>query len=160
VTLIREGEIYLQIGQSDSALFSMNQAMHLPGTPNDQSSLLLLYGDVYSQKGDFDQSIASYLQAKAMALKINRSSNVMNADLGLGKVYVKTGEYEKGLLHARQALETGRNLNNSLILQDMNTRLAEIFQLAGNYKKAYQFINAADSIREKAKGYTTSRLKT
>ena len=98
----------------------------------DQGTLLIL-GNIYNQKGDYDKAITTYKQI------ISNNSGNLQAYVNLATVYKLKSEQDKAIATAKEAVE--KNPKSAIALELLVSMLLED-KNSEDYKKAVEQLKA------------------
>jgi signal transduction histidine kinase len=147
------GELYLKTGQYADAYRAffdgVQNITHIPGKRgniNYQSTHYINIGKVYFTINEFDQAMAHYDTAMAIAEKHNFVSQTAIAKSNIGRVYFRKGDFEKALKHYYQALEYYKGRNSKYGIADLFNKIGGVYEYTERYETAIQYYSDALTI--------------
>lgn len=130
---------YYETGDSERALRyfeqAEKQAAELDSTI-DQARWLTTTGYVYLDQWQYVTAADSYLQALALARKLDSKEEIFNAELSLAFAYVQTGQLDLAKQYSHLATELASQGTNPLNKQYASLAEAEVAAHSGETKRA------------------------
>lgn len=153
--LFQEAQVLFDSAQYDLALQSAQAAFSFfEKAPNKDAAkateVLLLLGNVFFEKGDFEGAFQQYTQALKAAERLGNAELKANAINGLGEYYYKTGDAKLAESHHRQALAIRQKRFGALHeeVADSYNNLGNCFVASGRYADALDMHQKALAIRQ------------
>ncbi|ADR23596.1 hypothetical protein MATR_25490 [Marivirga tractuosa] len=168
--ILRMGKLshaFLHVGQSDSAMYYINQALNEAEKLNDSLSMAkhwIIKAEILAFEKDFDSALWYGNSAKDYFHEDGYSSYKTNGNITLADIYIAQRNLRKAktiLITEKEFLEENKKWDR---LFDIYTKLIMISEQEGNYKaaldysKSFRVLN--DSILQKDKLQTILSLET
>jgi class 3 adenylate cyclase/tetratricopeptide (TPR) repeat protein len=133
------GTIYFNRQMYDSAeIFFADFVKMAEGTEGAAYGLSYL-GEIYSEKGNFDQSYKFHDQAIEIATQTQASKRLAESLLSKATSLRKQGSIKSAIESYNQALEILKELNSKKEIRIAYESLADVYAQVGDYKNAYIF---------------------
>ncbi|MEN8193509.1 MAG: tetratricopeptide repeat-containing sensor histidine kinase [Bacteroidota bacterium] len=133
------------VGEKDSALVKLNEALQIYSNLNDSLNIGMVYsemGEAYTYLNNSPQMVTSYLNALEIFKKLQNEKRVAITHLNLGSVYSNfLGEYRKAIEHADAALKIYNNLGDEVKTTYCYLIIGSAYEYLGNLDKALEFYN-------------------
>lgn len=144
------GNTFYELSNMDSAIFWMEDALRDFKYIQDHNAQI----KAYCQMGNFlrrvdsnDSSILCYKNATELALKINDSLGIAEANYGLGMTYAQMGRYSESMELYIQSLKMHEQLQNKQGKASVLNSIGVLFFYQGDYSNALDFLLRALPLR-------------
>ncbi len=135
------GEIYLERGNADSALYYFKKAQDAFMFTVDISSVLINIGRVYELKKDYATAKAFHQQAYDSAVTMDSKLYETRALKNIAGIYALTGNSRLAIQNYLRAEDLANAMNSSFELKDIYKGLALNYAKENQYLKAYRYQN-------------------
>ncbi len=105
-------------------------------------------GDIYLQKGKWDEAKEYLREAKAICGKLGSEEGCALTAVGLGDIYRNTQNMETARLHYEQALDFFEKQEDDKNIANLMERLGELFREKGDLPRALEAFSRAKEICE------------
>lgn len=128
------GELYMDIGIIDSALYSYSQVIEvLSGDEsveaNEQKARVLnALGNIYSETGDYEKAITAYDNSQALRMGLKDGHGAALCIVNIGNQYFNKGEYEQANGLYQDALKVFESLENKEGIANCYSKIGLIYQ--------------------------------
>jgi len=146
--LINLGNTYLDLGNSDSAIYCYNKALQLEkkGVSIFSETLKSNIAQAYLRNGQLD-SAKYYYQNLVFAFKEEKNSyKLVNAMLNLGITFQKNNEIDSAILYLNKTKDLATKFNLSGALKKALVQLAKSYQANHQYEKSLNHFFSYDSL--------------
>ena len=144
-------DMYIQIQEYDSALYSGKKALELSlrlNTPYNQAFVETGFGKLYSKEGKYMQGIKSLKQGIYISQKHGFDEIRLDATIELATLYRKIRNFHS----ADSALIMATSIDEKISIPLLHIKLlnekAELNNEVGNYKSAYMLIKNAVNLKD------------
>lgn len=136
VSYINLGELYIEKGEYDSALFYFQESLTILTSNIDISTSLTFIGNIYSQKEDYANAIQYYQDGYDLANQEDAQREMVSGLLGMAGVFESQKNATKAIDYFKQAESIAADIG-------LNNELSGIYEgLAFNYAEISDFANA------------------
>lgn len=142
------GEVYNNLGNYDSALYYLEQALPLYENTVRIPEALIRLGMVHEERGEFNTAIDYQKQAYQTAVKTDQNLFITRSLLNLGNVYQKVGNSKEALTAYRDAEEHALDGGLNYELRDIYKGLGLTFAQQNIYDEAYKYQNQYQAIKD------------
>jgi len=142
------GEIYLERGNSDSALHYFRRAQTAFRATVDISSALNNIGRVYMLKGNKDTALVYFQQALDSAQVMLSGLYEAQSLKNMAGIYFAAGDYKKALNAYLRAERLADEINSSFELKDIYKGLAVTYSGLDDFKSAYKYQDLLLAIKD------------
>ncbi|MCC7244253.1 MAG: tetratricopeptide repeat protein [Saprospiraceae bacterium] len=129
--------------------FPLNQAQ--------QSTLLLLRGQVAEKRGLYDVAIPLLDSALVVAKQANSAINIHNTSATLSRIFLEKKQYATALPHARKALDLALQMGDDVSINLDQKLMAHSLAGSGQKAEAYTYLQAYEVGRDTQ--YTRERFQ-
>lgn len=153
------GEIFLERGQLDSALYNLDISEKIfleIGEDSWHSFALNLIGKAYMQAGDYETAIQTLERAIDLAERRESPLEVGNATLGLANVYRAQNDYPKALESYLEAEAVFSKMEATEGLKDTYKGLAEIYERQAENREALRYYKLYSNFKDTLYSVATS----
>lgn len=148
------GDIYRSIQNYDFAIEEYHQALKILGDDRGHPlfvRILQSLGRSYQHKGEFDQALDFFRQARDISHPSKKS--YVWSYIWMAQVYMDKRDPQRALSYDMQALDFVQKIKDDHILGIVYNEIAFNYQLMGNYEKALEYNLLALQTRKKAKRF-------
>ncbi len=133
------GETYYKMGQDDTALVYLNQAVKAyEGTENLPYALNYL-GRVYTRQQEFEKAIKTHEEAYEFSKKLDTRLDMTQSLVGLAQAYYAKGDISSAIDAYKRSLNYGKELNAVTEIRDAYEGLTMAYSKQSNFDSAYNF---------------------
>ncbi|MFQ5651881.1 MAG: tetratricopeptide repeat protein [bacterium] len=158
IALTNMGNIYYQIGVTDSARSHYERAHRLARTAEDSIASLTGLGNVQRKNEQYDEALETFQQVYAIAHARKDSSSMATALLNLGNVYYSLQQVGRAYDHYLQSKELSERLESTEGIATAQNNLGVIELQRGNNPTA--LVNFRDAERQAHKIFLKRMLIT
>lgn len=152
LALHKLGNLYLNLGNLDSAMVQYNQSAEIRRQTGDKEGLanvLNNIGIIYSYQGDIDKSLDFYNQALELRKEINNKAAIAGSLDNIGMLMVDLGEIDSAVNCYYTSLKIYEELKMDLHISRIYNNLGIIYKDKGDIANALDFYTKSLSIAEK-----------
>lgn len=142
--LLKAGEAYLQLGDTDSA---MQVAQIVGFYPGDHDQDLFL-GHLYYARHEYSKALPYYTDGLKMSEQSGHKITLARHANELSRVYIIIKKYDSALHYANKALLTAQKIHALLEMKNAVGNLADIYDRTKDYTKAYHFSQLYKSLSD------------
>jgi CHAT domain-containing protein len=151
------GNVYLETGSYQKALFFYQQAVSLINLPN--ARIRKNMGIAYAGLGEYDQALDSF-KLSMPNLDLEKPTLLANNSVlhRVAWIYARQGKLEKSKIFYESVLKLYRELGVDHGAAIVLTGLGDVYQKLGNHEKALQVLREAIPLREKGRDQSGEAL--
>lgn len=145
------GALYHEMGEPDSALFYLKDALSLAEDLEIDFSITMIknnLGLVYMDRGDFARAESIYLDLIIHERKMGRRLKEATANINLASIYLRQEKFGKAIEFAGLALSIGKDIESLIVQQNAYQLLYFANKGKDNFKKAFEFYNLFTEIKD------------
>ncbi|WP_430896630.1 MULTISPECIES: adenylate/guanylate cyclase domain-containing protein [unclassified Paraflavitalea] len=142
------GEIFLERGRTDSALYYLKRAEKAFENTVDIASVLINIGRVYENIKNYSIALQYYQEANNAAVKLDSKLYETRAQKSLGAVYFATNNQKQALVAYHQAEKLANSISSSFELKDIYKGLANTYARQKSFEQAYKYQNLLLDIKD------------
>ena len=144
------GNLYLELGSLDSALFYTRSAyeMKMPDRGNYAPILLAQLGNIYQKQGNIPLARTYYRTALNEAYSSNNLDAGIDASLGMAILLKNENAFDSSYSYSIEALKLARQLNKPELLLKTQTFLKDLFKEKGILDSSSRYQEAIISERD------------
>jgi serine phosphatase RsbU (regulator of sigma subunit) len=140
------GQIYIEMGEYDTAMYYLDKSLTILTSSAFIATALNYMGNIYNEKGEYQQAIDTYNDAMKEAEKENSQQQIVANMLGLASTYENMKDPEQAIRYYKQAEsiaeEIGLQHELSSIYEGLATNYAQLF----DYQNAFKFLSLQNTI--------------
>jgi len=148
VSTMNLGEVYLEKEEYDSSLYYLNKSLTILTDKPKISTALNLIGNIYSQKGDYQEALKYHQDGLEMARTVNAQQQIILNLLGMASTYENMGNPRRAIQYYKEAVslteEMGLDLERSNAYEGLATNYAAI----GDTSNAYRYLALQNEIED------------
>jgi sigma-B regulation protein RsbU (phosphoserine phosphatase) len=107
----------------------------------------ILYGDIMMQDKIYDSAITNYKTGVDLAILNKFYKDVLEANLGVANAYNKLGTVDSVIVYAKNVINLSRDFTFTEGLLKANILLYKNYKKLGDLGNAFNYLEAADSLR-------------
>ena len=142
------GEIYLERGNNDTALYYFRKAELAFHSTVDIADALNNIGKVYTKKGSYDTALFYHKQAYDSAIAFDSKLYQTRSLVDMAGVYNLKGNYRKALNSYLQAEQLAEEIKSLVEQKDIYEGLAKTYSRLFDYKNAFNYQNQLLNIKD------------
>lgn len=108
-----------------------------------KADMIVLAGNIYLQRGEFDLAIKSFLEAVKVFIRLNLRRDLANVYLDIASLYHKQSNQTEAAHFTNLALEIGKNIQNAEVMARIHNMHGAIHTAEQKYPEAIQAYEAA-----------------
>lgn len=157
---------FFLLQELDSALYYYNGVMAFHQLKNDTIptiEVMLEIGDVFFEKQQYQQAVASYTRSLEMAQSANRQQEQITALVNISRCYSVFGDYPTSTRYLNQALQIATNQNLTTSAADVYKYLSQVYEEEGRFRQSLNYYKLwaelRDSIYSEESGKKLARMQ-
>jgi signal transduction histidine kinase len=112
-SLCNMGINYSVIGEPDSAIYNLNNALQLSNNKQLRASIFKNLGVINVSKGNYPKSLEYSFEALKLYEDLHDETNIAHLQKNIGGIYYYTSDYKQALIYFNKALKNYTKLNSS-----------------------------------------------
>jgi signal transduction histidine kinase len=144
--------VYFKTNKLDSALYLNQKALHFKEVITFKKYLANIYiqmGEIYKQKGDFNQAKVNFYKAVEAAIKYNNLVQRGEAHLQLADLFKFLNKIDSSLYHSKEALSvlllTGKEKSTAIAYRI----ISDCYERLGSYDSSFVYLKFATLLNDK-----------
>ncbi|HEV8084414.1 MAG TPA: histidine kinase [Chitinophagaceae bacterium] len=142
--LLKAGEAYLQLGDTDSAM----QVAQIVGFDLGDHDQDLFLGHLYYARHEYSKALPYYTDGFKISEQTDHKITLARHANELSRVYIVIKKYDSALYYANKALLTAQKIHALLEMKNAIGNLADIYDRIKDYTKAYHFTQLYKSLSD------------
>ena len=147
------GDVYLRLNKLDSALIFEQNALSFYAIQQFRArryegTTLLLMGDIYRQKKDFNQALFYYLKALQASTDQNNLTSLGYSYDALSKLYDKLQNSDSSLFYAMKGLETAKIIGQPQHMAKAYKRLSDVYSNRKNRDSTLKYLQLSTVLQD------------
>jgi len=144
--------VYFRMNKLDSALYLNQKALHFKEVITFKKYLANIYigiGEIYKQKGDFNQAKVNFYKAVDAGMKYNNLVQRGEAHLQLADLFKFLNKIDSSLYHSKEALSalllTGKEKSTAIAYRI----ISDCYERLGSYDSSFVYLKFATLLNDK-----------
>jgi tetratricopeptide (TPR) repeat protein/serine phosphatase RsbU (regulator of sigma subunit) len=140
------GEVYIEMEEYDSALYYFEKSLTLLTSTSDIAMALNFMGNIYSQKGDYEQAHIYHQDALEQARRENAQRVIVEIQLGMASTYEDQNNPARAIEHYKEAEVLAEEIELNMELSGAYEGLATNYAKIQDYPNAYKYLSLQNEI--------------
>lgn len=144
--------IFMQLGQLDSAMTSVQRAIELTEKANDfpyiASDVYVKLSLIYAAQAYYEAAIQAAEKARSLALSTHAKPVLIRAEIALAAAWRELHAYDLAKVHAHEALAIAREtkwVDEEIASMEL---LVDLHRRTGDYQQAFEYQNKVVALRD------------
>lgn len=142
------GNVYLYLNKLDSALFFEQKALRFISVRKYEGVILNIIGDIYRQKGNFNQALDNYQKAVQTNKEQNNIASLGDSYNALVELYETLQKADSSLFYASLGLKNAKSIGQPNYIARAYKRLADVYSSQQNRDSTLKYLQLSSALND------------